>query len=91
MAKHLFRISVEHISDPKGTPGTEPPMVFQTESHDNILEMAEKFGFTDDKQRSFLVGLKLFGEALLSDRDNPLYQDLLPHFGAFMKKLKSQR
>lgn len=90
MAKHRFRVTVEYIADNKGNAVTAEPLVFETENHDNILELAAKRA-PDDKQRSFLVGLKLFGEAMLDDRDNPLFKDLQPHFGAFMKAFKASR
>jgi hypothetical protein len=32
--------------------------------------------------------VKLLGGALLEDRDNPLYKEFLPRFGAFMQTLK---
>jgi hypothetical protein len=34
------------------------------------------------------VGLKLFGETLLENKDLPLFKDFMPHFGQFMKTLK---
>jgi hypothetical protein len=91
MAKHTFKITVESIADNKGNPVEAAPLVFTAENHDDILALAARVGATDDKALAFLVGLKLFGECMLADRDNPLYADLLPHFGAFMKKLKAAR
>lgn len=91
MAKHAFKITVEAVSDQKGNPVVATPLIFRTENHDDILAMVAKFGIREDKQLSFLIGLKLLGESLLEDRDNPLYQEFLPHFGAFMKQIKSAR
>lgn len=88
---HTFKITVEHIADQKGNPVTEPPLVFKVENHDDMVAMAARFGYREDKQLAFLVGLKLFGETLLQDRDNPLYAEIGPQFGAFMKKLKGAR
>lgn len=90
MAKHKFRITVEYIADNKGNPVSAAPLVFETENHDNILEIAERRA-KDDKQRSFLLGLKLFGETLLEDRQNPLYSDIGPAFHAFMKAFKASK
>jgi len=90
MAKHKFRVTVEYLADNRGNPVTTAPLVFETENHDNILEIADRRAKTD-KQRSFIIGLKLFGESLLEDRENPLYRDFLPHFGAFMKAFKAAK
>lgn len=88
MAKHKYRITVEYIADNKGNPVSAPPLVFEAENHDNILEIAERRA-TNDKQRAFFLGLKLFGETLLEDRKNPLYAEIGPAFGAFMKVFKA--
>lgn len=91
MSKHKFRISVESVADNRGNPVNGPALVFTAENHDDIIALAQRTGAADDKSRAFLVGLKLFGEAMLEDRDNPLYAEILPAFGAFMKKLKAAR
>jgi hypothetical protein len=91
MAKHKFRITIESVADAHGNPVNAAPLVFNAENHDDIIALAERTGASDDRARSFLVGLKLFGEAMLEDRQNPLYAEILPAFGAFMKKLKAAR
>lgn len=91
MAKHVFKITVERVDDQHGDPGNDPPLVFTAQNHDNILELAARRGGGDERQLAFIVGLKLLGEALLADRDNPLYRDFIPHFGEFMKNLKQSR
>ena len=91
MPKHKFRITVESVADGTQNPVNAPALVFTAENHDDIIALVARTGATDDKARAFLVGLKLFGEAMLQDRDNPLYAEILPQFGAFMKKLKAQR
>lgn len=91
MAGHRFKITVEHLADPKGTPSTLAPLCFEAENHDNIVALAERVGIHDDDKLAFFVGLKLLGDAMLQDRDNPLYAEFLPAFGSFMKKFKSAR
>jgi hypothetical protein len=90
MPKHKFRITVESVADGDQKP-VNAPLVFTAENHDDIIALAERAGANDDSARAFLVGLKLFGEAMLQDRSNPLYAEFLPVFGAFMKKLKAAR
>lgn len=36
-----------------------------------------------------MTGLKLFGEILLKNPDNALFQQFKPQFASFMKELKS--
>jgi hypothetical protein len=90
MAKHKFRVTVEYIADNKGNPVEAAPLTFETENHDNILDIAARRASTD-KQRSFVIGLKLFGETLLEERDNPLFASFRPHFGEFMKAFKASK
>ena len=42
----------------------------------------------DEKTKAFAVGLKLFGETLLENKDIPLFKEFMPHFSQFMKALK---
>lgn len=42
----------------------------------------------DDQHHAFLLGLKLFGETLLENREDPLYRDIGAHFGTFMQAFK---
>jgi hypothetical protein len=36
------------------------------------------------------IGLKLFSEVMLKNRNHPLFEEFLPAFGVFMKKLKGK-
>jgi hypothetical protein len=90
MPKHKFRITVESVAEADENP-VHAPLVFTVENHDDIIALVERAGANDDHARAFLVGLKLFGETMLQDRDNPLYAEIQPAFGAFMKKLKAAR
>lgn len=91
MAKHKFRITVESVADAHGNPVNVAPLSFIAENHDDIIALAARTGASDDRALAFLVGLKLFGETMLEDRANPLYAEIQPAFGAFMKKLKASR
>lgn len=90
MAKHSFKVTIEPVADNHGEPVSGEPITFTAENHDDIFALIEKIGAKgDDKKLAFFLGLKLFGESLLDDRKNPLYQDILPAFGAFMKEFKA--
>ena len=42
-----------------------------------------------DEAASFAIGLKLFTETMLRHRKHPLFAELQPHIGTFMKTLKA--
>ena len=92
MKKHLYRITVEHLADADGNSGSAAPLQFEVANHDEILSVIERIrakGLLDPAAASaFGLGLKLFGETLLNNRDTPPFDALAPHFGQFMKTLK---
>ena len=90
MAKHRYRITVEYLADNHGAPVEAEPLVFETENHDDVLALVARRA-KDDAERSFLLGLKLFGEALLEGRENPLFRDIGPQFGTFVKAFKAAK
>lgn len=68
---------------------------FEFENHDNILSLIEKVqqkGLFNEKDKNiqFVLGLKLFSEVLLEQRDNPLFEGFLPAFSELMRKLKEK-
>jgi hypothetical protein len=91
--KHQFRITVEQIADNHGNPGTHPPLTFITGNHDNILDIVTRIQargqFSPESAAAFAIGLKLFGEVMLENRQDPLFADFQPHFKEFMKVLKA--
>lgn len=95
MKKHLFRITVEPVDDAAGQSRPEGggTLAFVVSNHDDILEVVERLrgrgDFTPEAAAAFGVGLKLFGELLLVNREHPLFRELAPQFGQFMKALKS--
>jgi len=92
MKQHRYRITVEHVQDPGGNPVTRSPLVFDTGNHDDIFTIVERMrgrgDFDPDTATSFAVGLKLFSEVMLENRDHPLFAEFQPHFKQFMKHLK---
>jgi hypothetical protein len=94
MKQHRYRITVEHIADQDGQAIAPPPSLqFEALNHDDILAVVErvraKSDFDAQTATNLAVGLKLFGEVMLMNRDHPLFAELKPHFGDFMKRLKS--
>jgi hypothetical protein len=88
-----YKITLEHISSPKGE-DLRTPVEITFDNHDNLFYIIEKLQernhFNDAGQSTeFAIGLKLFSEVMLRNKENPLFQEMLPAFGEFMKKLKS--
>ena len=65
------------------------------DNHDDlftIFEVIKAKNIFNDESTSyeFALGLKLFTEVLLKNKQNPLFDDLRPAIASFMKKLKSK-
>lgn len=92
MKQHRYRITLEHLADADGTPSSHEPLRFEVGNHDDIIAIVGRLrdggDFNEETAAAFGVGLKLFGEVLLMDRDNPLFSSFRPHFARFMKELK---
>lgn len=93
MKQHCYRITVEHLADAKGEPSAyAEPLQFEAGSHDDLFVIVERIRargeFDADTAAALAIGLKLFGGVMMAHRDHPLFAELAPHFGAFMKRLK---
>lgn len=92
MKKHRYRINLERLTDAPET-NDNGQLQFEVENHDDILTIIERIRsqgrFDDDRAAAFGLGIKLFGEILLENREKPPFDALAPHFGQFMKALKS--
>lgn len=92
---HKYRLTLEYLKDNKNEEMQLEPVTFEFENHDNIfaiINMQEEKNLFGDKQQAveFSIGLKLFSEVMLRNKENPLFEDLAPAFRDFMKKLKSK-
>lgn len=88
-----YKITLEHIHSPKALE-LHPALQFDFENHDEIFSIIERIKgsnpFEDEAQATeFALGLKLFSEVMIRNRENPLFEELFPIFGNFMKKLKA--
>lgn len=86
---YQYRVTLEGLGEIAGQ-----QTVFETENHDDLFlvlgRMAGRLGLDEDGTKSFGVGLKLFGEAILKNKDHALLQTMRPAFLAFMKTMKAQ-
>jgi hypothetical protein len=85
--KTRYRVTVEPLSNT-----SHPPLVFEAESHDDVLALVERARTRGDVPAesvpAFIVGLKLFGGVMLSMKGHPLFAGFAPHFREFMGQLK---
>lgn len=94
MKGHLYRITVEHLEDSKGNAVQKEPLAFEARNHDELFsivdKMRERAEFSENDAAAFAIGLKLFSEVMLNNREHELFKPLQPHFGEFMKGLKKR-
>lgn len=88
-----YKVTLEHLHSPKDLALNEA-IAFEFENHDEIFWIIERINHKNpfEKQSQateFALGLKLFSEVMIKNRENPLFEELLPVFGDFMKKLKA--
>ena len=91
---HQYRLQLDYLTDTKGEKQQTEPVQIEFENHDNIFAIIEILKKKDpfenkDQAVEFAIGLKMFGEVMIKNRNNPLFEELMPAFGIFMKKLKS--
>ena len=70
------------------------PIELEFGNHDNIFNIIERMKKrnrfkTEQDSVEFAIGLKLFSEVMLKNKDNSLFEDFRPAFGELMKKIKS--
>ena len=95
MAKraHHYRLRLEHLAAAAPNQPTHAPLEIEFDNHDDILQIVDRLEarqlFTTPGQATeFAIGLKLFSEVMLKNREHPLFAEFRPAFSEFMKKLK---
>lgn len=92
MNGHLYRFSIEYLEDSKGSIVGSTPLFFETRNHDDLFKVVEmvkgKVDLDETDATAFAVGLKLFGEVMLKNKDKEMFKQFKPHFSDFMKELK---
>ena len=88
-----YKVTLEHIYSPADEDlHRRVEVVF--DNHDNLFNVIDKVQdkdlFSDMGQSTeFAIGLKMFSEVMLKNKDNPLFEEFFPSFKDFMKKLKN--
>jgi len=92
---HQYKLTLEYLQNNKGDKIETSPLELVFENHDDIFAIVERLKqknhFDDINQsQEFAIGLKLFSEVMLKNRNHPLFEELGPAFGLFMKHLKGK-
>jgi len=92
---HQYKLTLEYLQNNKGDKIETSPLELVFENHDDIFAIVERLKqknhFDDINQsQEFAIGLKLFSEVMLKNRNHPLFEELGPAFGLFMKRLKGK-
>lgn len=95
MKQHRYRLTVEHLALPDGSPPpAAEPLCLEVGNHDDIAaivaRMRQRGDLPAQDAAAFAVGLKLFSEVMLQHRALPLFSEFAPHFKAFMQRLKQR-
>jgi hypothetical protein len=92
MSAHRYRLALVRIpAEGEDRSQGAPSLAFEFESHDEVFELLARPGHPElgeEDRRELVVGLKLLGGVMLRNRELPMFRELQPHFGAFMKALK---
>ncbi len=88
-----YQIDLKELTLKDGSQGTKN-LNFEFDNHDdlfNIFEVVKSKQIFEDENTAteFALGLKLFTEVMLKNKQHPLFEELRPAIMEFMKKLKS--
>ena len=89
-----YQLDLKEIKLKDGSGGTKN-LSFEFDNHDDLFNIFEvikskKIFKEDNTAKEFALGLKLFTEVMLKNKQHPLFEELRPTILEFMKKLKSQ-
>jgi len=94
MNSYRYRVTVEALTGAKGEPVEGRTLSFEAANHDDILGIVERMQtrlpFDSDTVASLGVGLKLFSEVALTQRNDPMFATIRPALGEFVRGLKQQ-
>jgi hypothetical protein len=95
MKQHTYEISVTPVTHAQGEAVKAAPLVFSARNHDDLFAIVERIKsrglLNNDDSAAFAVGLKLFSEIILENRDQPFFKELSAPMGEMMKMIKSHK
>ena len=94
MNSYRYKITVEALTGAKGEPIEGRTLSFEAANHDDILGIVERMQtrlpFDNDTVASLGVGLKLFSEVSLMQRNDPMFAMIRPALSEFVRGLKQR-
>lgn len=92
---HQYELTFKYLKNNKGEIMDKTPIFLPFQNYDDIYKIIEilneKNLFKDASQTNqFVLGLKLFGDVMMKNKDLELFSEMRPAFMDFMKKLKSK-
>ena len=89
-----YQLDLKELKLKDGSEGTKS-LNLEFDNHDDIFNIIEvikskKIFDNENTANEFAIGLKLFTEVMLKNKQHPLFEELRPAIMEFMKKLKSQ-
>jgi hypothetical protein len=94
MNSYRYKITVEALTGAKGEPVEGQILSFEAANHDDILGIVERMRarlpFDGDTVASLGIGLKLFSEVALIQRNDPMFEMIRPALEEFVRALKQK-
>ena len=91
--QHRYRLTLEHQEAIQPDQALHAPLHLNFANHDDlfaIVQRVQEAGILPTEDATTLaLGVKLLGNVLLAHRGEPLFAELGPAYGEFLKKLKS--
>ena len=94
MDSYRYRVTVEEVADREGQPVAGRSLVFEAACRDELLGLVDRVREkrvvgNANAAAAMVVGLKLFDEIALVQRDQPLFTEVHAALGSFTKALKA--
>ncbi|RAK66957.1 DUF3861 domain-containing protein [Hymenobacter edaphi] len=91
---YQYRLRLEQVAGISSDGPRHEPLELEFNNHDDIFSIVQRLQqrnlFAEPGHATeFAIGLKLFSEVMLKNRQHPLFEELAPAFRAFMQRLKS--
>ncbi|MEN3929587.1 DUF3861 domain-containing protein [Microvirga sp. W0021] len=93
MKQNHYKITVEQQHDKDGNAVSGKQIAFNARNHDDLLFVVEKIKGLNianaEDSTAMAVGLKLFTEIVLENKNEPVFKELFPLVRDIMQHIKS--
>jgi hypothetical protein len=94
MDSYRYRVTVEAVTGAKGEPLIGKTLTFDASNHDDLQGIVERMRtrlpFDAHTTAALGVGLKVFSEVALMNRNDPKFASIRPALCEFVRELKSR-